>query len=166
MSTLQWIYQRAPGFADLAANEREAIIEFTLVWSFFEAEMLNNSATTRSITELTQNLIDEHPIDIRLFQRQLDYFKDRYLIDGQQTVHFDNLRLPENDLKDMVISVLKEENTELRDILATALIIIFRFRNNLFHGHKWDYDIRKQLDNFKNACDFLMTVMDYYGEVH
>lgn len=45
---------------------------------------------------------------------------------------------------------------------AAALIIVYRFRNNLFHGTKWGYGIRGQFDNFRHANDVLMAALDVH----
>ena len=45
-------------------------------------------------------------------------------------------------------------------MVAVILIVIYRFRNNLFHGVKWEYELRGQLDNFNHANQVLMAAYD------
>jgi hypothetical protein len=40
--------------------------------------------------------------------------------------------------------------------------LMLRLRNNLFHGVKWSYEMKGQLDNFQNANDVLMAVIDLH----
>jgi len=46
---MQWLLARAPGFNDLTAEERNAIVDFSLLWSLFEARILNNAGNAKSI---------------------------------------------------------------------------------------------------------------------
>jgi len=75
------------------------------------------------------------------------------------------LLLRENDNEPLVVSVLKGENNNPADIVGALLIIVFRLRNNLFHGAKWAYGIAGQLDNFSNANEVLMAALDTHGEI-
>ncbi len=45
------------------------------------------------------------------------------------------------------------------------LIIVFRYRNNLFHGVKWEYELAGQLSNFTTANSVLMKVLDRHGDL-
>ena len=56
--------------------------------------------------------------------------------------------------------VLKGENTNLVDEITALLMIVYRLRNNLFHGLKWDYGIRDQFDNVIHANAVLMKSVD------
>ena len=47
-----------------------------------------------------------------------------------------------------------------RNCVAVVLIIIFRYRNNLFHGVKWQYMLAGQLHNFTAANRVLMKVLE------
>lgn len=47
--------------------------------------------------------------------------------------------------------------------MAAVLIIVFRYRNNLFHGVKWQYKLQGQLGNFTTANDVLMKVLERHG---
>jgi len=39
------------------------------------------------------------------------------------------------------------------DCVASLLIVVYGFRNNLFHGAKWGYELEGQLQNFTMAND-------------
>jgi hypothetical protein len=40
---------------------------------------------------------------------------------------------------------------------------VFRYRNNLLHGVKWQYKLQGQLGNFTTANDVLMRVLERHG---
>ena len=84
---------------------------------------------------------------------------------GDVTHHFHDLRLRENDRPDIVRAVIDGTNNDPRDRVATILIIVLRFRNNLFHGVKWQYQLAGQLSNFTNANNILMKALEQHGEL-
>jgi hypothetical protein len=48
-----------------------------------------------------------------------------------------------------------------RGVILAISIIIYRYRNNLFHGIKDIPKIDAQIENFKNANSFLISFLDY-----
>lgn len=148
---LEDIEQVAPGVNDLSQDEQNALQRFTLLWSLFEAQKLDERASVRKIAEKV-NLLASSP---DWFNDQLDYFKNRYIDEDNTNYHFDNLHLRDNDNPQRVISVLKGEITEPKEQLIACLTIVYRFRNNFFHGVKWAYGLRDQLSNFTHAVDLL-----------
>jgi hypothetical protein len=46
---------------------------------------------------------------------------------------------------------MKGEAADLSEVAAALLIIVYRLRNNLFHGVKWAYEIQGQLENFNHG---------------
>ena len=63
-------------------------------------------------------------------------------------------------LEQKVKSVLEGKVNAVDDIVFALLIIIFRLRNNLFHGEKWVYKLDDQVDNFRNANQVLAKFLD------
>lgn len=55
--------------------------------------------------------------------------------------------------------------TMIRVIASAMLIIVLRFRNNLFHGVKWQYELASQLDNFETANHVFMTALEQHGQL-
>ena len=52
--------------------------------------------------------------------------------------------------------------TSAETILA-LLIIVYRLRNNLFHGEKWNYYFKDQLGNFTHASAILMRTVELFA---
>lgn len=44
-----WLNLNAPGYEELGQDEKGAIQDFSLLWSLFEAQVLNTSASADSI---------------------------------------------------------------------------------------------------------------------
>lgn len=160
MNIFEWLGAKAPGFNDLSNEERDAIMQFALLWSFFEAMALDNSASVRAITRLVQSWESNGQLDVDAFTKSLAYFKERYFNNGTATEKFQGLHFRPRDKRALVEAVLTEQNTNPEDCVAALLIIVYRIRNNLFHGEKWAYDIQGQLGNFTNANAILMTAME------
>jgi len=59
----------------------------------------------------------------------------------------------------MVMTVLRGDNNDPADCVTAVLIIVYRLRNNLIHGAKWDYGLRGQQSNFDQANKALMAAM-------
>jgi hypothetical protein len=152
-----WLHKNAPGYSDLSGEELAAIAEFSLLWSLFEANVLNAEGNSAAITRVVTKWSDEGRIPAYAFRKELAYFQNRYLAKGEFTHHFESLNLRPAD--QLVKKVLKGEADSSLDVTLAVLIIAFRFRNNLFHGLKWAYQIRNQRDNFFHANSALMQAI-------
>jgi hypothetical protein len=47
--SMEWLLANAPGFNDLTADERSAVVDFALLWCLFEARILSNAGNARNI---------------------------------------------------------------------------------------------------------------------
>ena len=159
MVQLADIERIAPGVANLLPEEHEALLLFTLLWTLFEAQMLGSNASVRKISEKVVNVAPEI-IRGGWFSEHLEYFSNRY-VDGVNTnERFENLHLRDNDNPDLVRAVLTGENADPGDQLIGCLIIVYRFRNNFFHGIKWAYDLQDQFDNFTHSACLLRKFLE------
>ena len=165
MKPIDWLCAKAPGFSALSEDERAAIMHFSLLWSFFEAEALHANASAKSILALVHEWASNGRLNKALFAPSLAYICARYFDHGSLTEHFGGLNLRRNDSPELVGAVLKGENKNDADSVAVLLIVVFRLRNNLFHGVKWAYGIRGQLDNFTNANVALMAALETHGHL-
>lgn len=160
---IDWLRTKAHGFNLLSDKEISAISEFALIWSLFEARVLNAAGSARAICDVVDAWQQAGTLDPAMLDPELAYFQQRYYGDGVLTDHFDHLRLPNNGLRLMVRAVIDSSNDDPRDRVAAVLIIVFRYRNNLFHGLKWQYKLSDQLSNFMAANAVLMKVLDRHG---
>ena len=159
---IDWLCANAPGFDSLTQEERNAIMHFALLWSFFEAKVLGAQACAKSIVEVSKRWESEARLKPESFSNYLSYFQRRYFKNGKFTDRFDSLRFRKNDNKELVEAVVKGETKNIGEIAAALLIIVYRLRNNLFHGEKWAYGINGQLDNFTNANSLLMLALELH----
>jgi len=163
MKPIEWLEKNAYGFSALSEPEREAISNFSLLWSFFESRALATRGSSLAILALTHKWSSQGLLDVQNFSTSLQYFQQRYYSNSEATPHLESLKLRANDCPELVNAVLKSENTDPADCVAALLIIVYRLRNNLFHGAKWAYGIQGQFENFNNANSALMSALSIEG---
>lgn len=162
MIAIDWLEANAPGFRDLSEDERRAVTDFQFLWSLFEAKALNEQGSAEAIIAAARRWGEDGLLNDDVFEPQAAYFRNRYFADGVLTHHFRHLRLRGNDSIDLVKDVLQKTDAEPDRIAAAVLIIVYRFRNNLFHGIKWSYELRGQLENFNHANTALMKSIELH----
>ena len=156
MIPMEWLQVHAPAFEALSPRERKGIMYFLFLWSLFESEALKRRGSAKMLVTVARRWADNNLITERTYEPHLANFRNRYFRDGVFTLHFDHLNLRRGDRPALVRKVLANETAEHSEIAAAVLIIVFRFRNNLFHGEKWAYQLQGQLENFNHANAILM----------
>lgn len=160
---IDWLRAKAHGFANLSKEEVSAISDFSLLWALFEARLLNTNGSASSICDMVDRWQKDGTLDAPSFDPELGYFRQRYFANGAFTDHFDHLHLRKNDQETLVRAVIDGSGNDPRERVAAVLIITWRYRNNLFHGVKWQYELADQLGNFTAANAILMKVLDRHG---
>lgn len=162
MNRTDWLDRYAPGLQVLSPEEREAITHFSFLWTMFEARVLDTRANANAIVEASQGWAGNALLSADTFEQEVAYFRNRYFADGEFTHHFNHLHLRPNDAPALVRKVLAGEASSPEQIAAAVLIIVYRFRNNLFHGVKWSYELQGQLGNFIHANAALMRAIELH----
>ncbi len=163
--SMQWLLAKAPGFQSLPEQDRAAIFNFTFLWSLFEAQIMGNFARADLICAKVDEWRAAGTLDAEQYDGELAYFRQRYFAEGVFTHHFPHLNLRPADQRETVRSVLDGSNNNPRDRLLTVMMIVWRFRNNLFHGEKWAYHLEGQLQNFTHANAILMRLLERHGQL-
>jgi len=158
--TQNWLTQNVPGYNELSEEERKEIMQFSLLWSFFEAQVLNTSASPRSIQTKIISWANLVLLNLHDFEKYRDYFSQRYTENGNTNYRFQHLHLRNSDNRNLIERVLKKEANEVSDVVAALLIIVYRYRNNFFHGIKWEYGFKEQLENFRISNELLVQMLD------
>jgi len=157
--TLDWLSNKVPGFANLSAEERDAIDDFSFLWSLFEGKVMERRCDLPRIRNYVQQLEAQGGLDILEVEQYVGYLRKRYFRDGDVTGHYYGLNLGVHNNAEEFLETLKEENAPKAVKVIGCLIVIYRLRNNLFHGEKWLYNLEGQLDNFTQANIFLKSLM-------
>ena len=160
-----WLEQHAPGYPDLAAEARDVITTFSLFWSLFEAQFLNNSASAANIVARSEELCTAGVVEESDFSDILAYFRDRYSDGRAVNNRFRSLNLRANDRRELVTKVLLDQESTAAEQLASCLIVVYRYRNNFFHGIKWASKFRDQYDNFAKSNQLLAYVLEISSRI-
>lgn len=161
----QWLEARAPGFRDVPDADRRAIFDFAFLWSLFEAQVMGNFARADRIRQKVDAWSQAGMLEAELYDAELGYFRNRYFADSALTHHFPFLALRPSDHSELVQAVIEGANDDPRDRMLALLMIVWRLRNNLFHGAKWAYGLRDQRENFTHANSVLMRLLERHGQL-
>ncbi|MBY5730245.1 hypothetical protein HFO26_08070 [Rhizobium leguminosarum] len=160
----KWLAIRQPGYGDLSPAERRAAADFSLVWGLFELRAMESMGREGTFNiSCIRHLVDNGHVGIESVHNlrgRFQYFQARYYPDGQPSAHFPMLRFQPGPDADFVAHTLAAPLPSDADTLKASLIIVYRYRNNLFHGNKWLYDLHDQHDNFHHATALLMDTYD------
>ena len=94
--TLEWLSIKVPGFANLSVEERDAIDDFSFLWSLFEGTEMNRHCSVQSIHQYVANLDQQGRLVNFDCDTYLVYLKDRYFKNGEVTEYFQHLHLERN----------------------------------------------------------------------
>lgn len=141
---------------NLTDEDLSELKNFTLLWNIYENTVFNNSF---SIALLQQEILNRN-LQIDDFNGVFTYFQDRYIVNGNTNERFDHLNFRPNDRMNLVSDCLLNVNGNSPDKILSMGIIVYRFRNNLFHGLKDFMFIAEQQDNFRHANSYLQTFLD------
>ncbi|SDH81998.1 hypothetical protein [Myroides phaeus] len=161
---INWLNQRYD--TSFTENNIQSIKDFLLIWNLFEGKFFETSFSIDKLERILKNT----DIDINCFLPYLEYFKNRYVNQEDNTINerFRFLHFRRNNREDFVTEVLLnnkdipiyiETNTQYEIVLAIS-IIVYRFRNNLFHGIKNIQHVAQQEENFVTANGFLRTIIE------
>ena len=74
MNAVEWLQTYAPGFHALSDDERQAITEFSFLWSLFEAKSLNERGSANAIVESANRWAVSGQLTEDWFSCELAYF--------------------------------------------------------------------------------------------
>lgn len=135
------------------------IKNFTLLWNLYETFGCGRNANLTSISNNINDIENTDPIVFLSLQRFREYFKHRYFnADDTPTPRFARLEFTPNI--EAVVTNALIHGALSTDTLKAMMYIVYRYRNNLFHGNKVVAHLNGQLDNFTHANELLTIVLD------
>ena len=152
---LDWINHRFG--LSLEEKQLAEVKNFSLLWNILEGKHFGTSFSVGGAEKLVNNTTFNNDA----FQSHLKYFRERYVEAGHTNYRFPYLNLRPNDKQNLVEAVLLNTTNDEKHIILALLIIVYRYRNNLFHGTKEIDEIVHQDGNFSCANSFLMTFLDH-----
>src|SRR4051794_15660805 len=107
MDPTRWLKRSAPGFAELSRQERQAIKDFSMLWSFFECSVLGANGNANEILRAVGSIEQQGKLTLEPFVDAIDYFRARYWDGANFTTAFEGLRLRPPDHRPLVESVIR-----------------------------------------------------------
>ena len=134
-------------------EEYVEVRNFLILWNIFEAKWFKcNFGRNKS------NIQNIH-LASDIVNQTLQYLQRRYITNGSINERFMKLRLGNNDMTSVQCVLLGRTNNSC-DIIKAIIMIIYRYRNNLFHGEKAIASLPIQKDNFIYANKFLIACLE------
>lgn len=134
-------------------EEYVEVRNFLILWNIFEAKWFKcNFGRNKS------NIQNIH-LASDIVNQTLQYLQRRYITNGSINERFMKLRLGNNDMTSVQCVLLGRSNNSC-DIIKAIIMIIYRYRNNLFHGEKDIASLPIQKDNFIYANKFLIACLE------
>lgn len=135
------------------------IFYFSLVWNIYEKEICDKDGRIGiHPNEHSQKYSDK--VDKKVLNSVFDYFKNRYVSNGQPAEHFKTFEFKSKRIKDDVFDCLTKDSPSSEQKVKTLLCIAFRLRNNLFHGQKQVDKLYEQNENFRQINLLLINLID------
>lgn len=168
MRAASWLTQHIKNTQQLSQEAIDAVSDFTLMWALFEAsegQQLNNMLGR--IISFAERVSDKVPTD--LLVSQIDYWSQRYTRRNEKTGHFEpsasfrHLGFNEPQHADLVFDVLVGNTQSKTNQIEACLLIVYRYRNRLFHGMKDVTRLNEQVENLNQASTTLQLLMPYGG---
>ncbi|EKE25236.1 MAG: hypothetical protein ACD_5C00242G0003 [uncultured bacterium] len=155
-TTKGWIAENIRDGQNIDDATYQSIADFCVIWALFEGTELHGIEV--AVDELKNVAIRVSP-NLQNVQGILDYWKNRYVEEGQTNNRFEHLHLNHAPHRNLVSKVLTEADTNQVNVVHALLLITYRLRNNLFHGVKDITRIRDQIINLNNASEFLKNIL-------
>ena len=161
---LEWIKNFFDNGVDLNNEGIDRVRNFSLLWNLFETFACNRRADINSISNAVDTINEREQITTELIAEHLEYFKERYFNeDGSPKQIFEGLKFRPGQTdpaaKQKVTETLTGQIDNPAENLKSLLFILYRFRNNLFHGEKEVIRLNGQINNFTVANDLLTKVL-------
>lgn len=122
--TLELLSKEVPAFGQLSEREKMAILDFALLWSFFESRCLDSNANMDRIRLYAQHL-PEKLVATQEVQDLAAYFQTRYTEADEYSYRYYRLNLERSGNPNEVTRMLRGQ-ADSREMLVGCLGIIFR----------------------------------------
>lgn len=158
----EWITENTRGGTELSADAHDAVASFTTMWNFFESTLCENRASIAAFERICERFLPgQVPVaTIQSLDECLAFWKYRYHTPDGFKHRFEGLCFRPGDRRVHVEEVLRGAATEPRAKLLALMIIVFRLRNNLFHGLKRLEMLNDQVQNLVNGSRCLAAILE------
>lgn len=158
----RWIAGNTQGGRRLTLEATAAVGDFTLMWNLFEDLACNNEANARTFEDFVARVnfegLPQEYLDA--LEECLTFWRFRYTTPDGFAQRFFGLNFRKNDRQELVEAVLQERELNQASKLLALMIIVYRLRNNLFHGIKSLAILNDQIPNLNTASRCLGLILN------
>jgi len=145
----------------------EEVRNFALLWNMFEDQIFGNSMNKTKIDEMNDKI--SKAISEIVVEKTFQFFSDRYTNENDGRSKFDGLKLDKKNFcsRDEIEDIygkLKLKDCDKKEKTRIILYILYRLRNNLFHGEKEAREFYSQNEMFKVCNDFIIECLETYDK--
>jgi hypothetical protein len=157
-----WIAANTVGQPNLNEAASSAVGNFTTIWNYFESALCDNRATVAAFERIAEQYDSTKapPATLEKLASCLSFWQFRYRTPDGFSPRFDGLYFRPNDRRHHVEEVLNGQRDNPRDKILALMIIVYRLRNNLFHGIKSVHLLNDQVQNLDNASHCLAAILE------
>jgi len=140
----------------------DQVLFFTLIWNSFEGSFFFDNVELNNQTLVLLSQKSTSYIQERYVDELFDFFRKRYVLNNKITPTFKRLRFcykktsTNQKVEKIVEDTLLINNPSFEAKMKVILLIIYRFRNNLFHGVKSPLNLNKFEDIYGHINTFLI----------
>lgn len=158
----EWIAANTTGGTNLTDEANKSVASFTTMWNFFESTLCDNRASIAAFQRAIQHYQSARASQsaMQSLQDCLSFWQFRYQSPDGFNDYFESLYFRPNDRRDHVEGVLSGRLATDGDKLLALMIIIYRLRNNLFHGLKTLEMLNHQVQNLNTASRCLAAILE------
>lgn len=163
MPVENWLCRNVPGWQGLGDDEKRALRDFPILWSYFEGWVTYPAtAEPRAISPKVDALSAASFHNLAATHQAYEHYRERFFPNGVESPLFSTVGL-RGQWKEFVQHTLLDADSEPRQRVKAVLFIINRLRNNFLHGGKALYNFQDQLENFRHANETLMELLPLWG---
>jgi len=157
-----WIRGSYPGADRLNPDTLGVISNFTLIWNLFENTLCENRANIIALEDIAEKISQRGVPDA--VSDGVRFWSDRYWTGAVFNHLFTDLNFRRTDRQDLVEKVLSGVQHDPHSQFLAVMIIIYRLRNNLFHGLKSIPTLNDQVANLDMACRVMAAIVEASNE--
>ncbi|SHF21129.1 hypothetical protein SAMN05444339_104111 [Loktanella atrilutea] len=163
----KWI-ENQEFFNQLSMSEKQEAGSFSFIWGVFELQVMTilqkaQPYPSMSLSVARDYAVSQHLPDCDLSEEKA-YFRAHFFeSDGAERSTWPGASFREHDRADEIKDVLLNSSVDHSKDAEILIRVVYRFRNNFFHGYKWAYRLQGQAKNFANSSSVLIKLMPQFS---
>jgi hypothetical protein len=155
-----WLSDHINAAKGITDSTWQIVDGFALLWFLFEERKCGTDANKKVFEGLAQQFGKARLTEP--MNSAFAFWVNRYCESGKTNALFDEL-FPEPSGKGETARILLDPRSTADRRFFALLMIVYRLRNNLFHGSKAIGNLNAQVENLDMGSRTLAAVMEHFG---